>query len=265
MIPNVLSIAGSDPSGGAGIQADLKTFAAHRTYGCAVVTALTVQNTHGVLRSSLVEPVLVAEQIDAIFADIRIDAVKIGMTGNAAAIQVIADGLRRHKARNIVVDPVMVSTSGHVLLSLDALDSLKRDLLPLATVITPNIAEAALLLGNDKATDLAALRTAAAALSAFGPRYVYLKGGHLSGDTSPDVVHSRDGLLVLPGRRIAARNTHGTGCTLSSSIAARLAHGDEPAAAFAAAKAYVARAIETADELYIGTGRGPLNHFHTMW
>ena len=265
MIPNVLSIAGSDPSGGAGIQADLKTFAALGAHGCAVLTALTAQNTRTVDGVHWVPPDFIARQIDTLFADVAIQAVKVGMAGTAAAGQVVAARLRAHGAVNVVVDPVMVAKSGARLLPDDAVAVVRDALLPLATVITPNLEEAAVLLGRPPLRDAAGMAETARALHALGPRIVYLKGGHLDGADSPDLVFDGARFLDLPGQRVATKNTHGTGCTLSSAIAALLARGGDPFDAFRDTKTYIAGAIAAADTLTVGHGHGPVHHFHALW
>ena len=226
MIANVLSIAGSDPSGGAGIQADLKTFSALGAYGMAVITALTAQNTQGVRSFQTVDPAFVAEQIDAIFADVRVDAVKIGMVATAEIAAAIADRLRHHAVRNIVLDPVMVAKSGHHLLREDAVAALRDTLVPMARVITPNLPEAGVLLGEPEPATLADMRRAVRDLHRLGPEWVLLKGGHLTGQDSTDLLFDGETITELPGRRIETRNTHGTGCTLSAAIAALLPRFD---------------------------------------
>jgi hydroxymethylpyrimidine/phosphomethylpyrimidine kinase len=265
MIRNVLSIAGSDPSGGAGIQADLKTFAALSAHGCAVVTALTAQNTRAVTGVHQVPAAFIAQQLDTLFADVRIDAVKIGMIGDAAAGQAIAASLLRHRPPIVVLDPVMVAKSGDRLLAAEAVECIRQLLVPLATVVTPNLDEAAVLLGEPASHDVANMPRLVRALKTLGPAFVYLKGGHLGGDTSPDVVFDGVTLRELPGPRIATKNTHGTGCTLSAAIAALLARGGEPFAAFNAAKDYVSSAIARSGDLDVGTGHGPVHHFHAWW
>ncbi|MBM3567271.1 MAG: bifunctional hydroxymethylpyrimidine kinase/phosphomethylpyrimidine kinase [Alphaproteobacteria bacterium] len=265
MIPNVLSIAGSDPSGGAGIQADLKTFAAHGAYGCAVLTALTAQNTKGVDGVHPVPPAFVAAQIDCLFADLRIDAVKIGMLGSSETIDVVAAAIRRHRPPIVVLDPVMVAKSGDRLLSEDAVGGLRRTLLPMSTVLTPNLDEAGVLLDRAQTIKQGDMKEIAKALHRLGPRWIYLKGGHLPGTKCPDLAFDGTVVTTLPGRRIQTRNTHGTGCTLSAAIAARLARGEKPLAAFRSAKAYVGEAIARAGELSVGMGHGPLHHFHALW
>ncbi len=262
-IPNVLSIAGVDPSGGAGIAADLKTFAALGAYGMAAVTALIAQNTHGVTGVRLVEPGFVAEEIDAVFDDIRVDAVKIGMVGDAGIAVAIADALRRHKAAHIVLDPVMVAKSGDALLAPDAVAAIRDRLIPLAEVVTPNLPEAAVLLGMPEPVDRGGMRRMARDLMRLGPASVLLKGGHLAGPESTDVFFDGGTIDEFPAPRIATRNTHGTGCTLSSAIAALLPRHPR-LEAIRRAKQYVTGAIAAADQLDVGGGHGPLNHFHGL-
>lgn len=264
MIPVVLSIAGSDPSGGAGIQADLKTFSALGAYGAAAITALTAQNTCAVTAIHRPPAAFLAAQLDTLFADLRIDAIKIGMVGDAEAIETVADRLAHHRARTIVLDPVMVAKSGDRLLAAADVAALRR-LLALAAVVTPNLPEAGELLGGPPPASLAEMRAAARALHAMGPRFVYLKGGHLAGAESPDLVFDGDGFVELPARRIVTRNTHGTGCTLSSAIAALLPQAAAPLEAFRAAKAYVGEAIAASDRLQVGHGHGPVHHFCRLW
>lgn len=264
MIPNVLSIAGSDPSGGAGIQADLKAISALGAYGMAVITALTAQNTQGVRSFQTVEPAFVAEQIDAIFADVRVDAVKIGMVATAGIATAIAERLRRHAARNIVLDPVMVAKSGHHLLHEDAVAALREQLVPLASVITPNLPEAGVLLDAAAPTTLADMHNAVRALHGLGPQWVLLKGGHLSSEDSTDLLFDGNMVTELSGRRIVTRNTHGTGCTLSSSIAALLPRFGM-LEAVRRAKGYLSEAIAASDRLTVGSGHGPVHHFHALW
>ena len=265
MIRNILSIAGSDPSGGAGIQADLKTFSARGTYGMAVLTALTAQNTQGVSGVHAVPPGFVADQIRAIFADIRVDAVKIGMIANAAIAEAVADALAPNRGMPIVLDPVMIAKGGAPLLSSDAVAVVTRKLLPLATVITPNLPEAAALLGEEVAESRQDMATQAERLRALGPGAVLVKGGHLPGTESPDVLASADGLVWFEAQRTPTRNTHGTGCTLSSAIAADLGKGAHATEAIALAKRYLSNAIAQANRLTVGSGHGPVQHFHAMW
>ncbi|QDL92887.1 bifunctional hydroxymethylpyrimidine kinase/phosphomethylpyrimidine kinase [Paroceanicella profunda] len=264
MIPNILSIAGSDPSGGAGIQADIKAISANGGYAMAALTALTVQNTRGVSGVSLVEPGFVAAQIDAIFADICVDAVKIGMIGSADIAAAVARSLRG-RAVQVVLDPVMIAKSGDPLLQADAVETLRRELLPLATMLTPNLPEAAALLGRDTPILRGDMPEVAAALRGLGPRAVLVKGGHLDAEeTSPDLLDTGDGHTWLDGPRHATRNTHGTGCTLSSALATQMALQADVQAAARTAKAYVAAAIAGADRLSVGGGHGPTHHFHAF-
>ncbi len=264
-VANILSIAGSDPSGGAGIQADLKTFAARGSYGMAVLTALTAQNTQGVSGVHLVPPAFVAAQISDVFADMRVDAVKIGMIASAEIAGAVADALPRGSGMPVVLDPVMVAKGGASLLARDAVTALTRRLLPLATVLTPNLPEAAALLGEAEATNRAAMQAQAARLLALGPQAVLLKGGHLPGGESPDVLATAERIRWFEGVRVATRNTHGTGCSLSSAIAAELGKGRPLADAVAAAKRFVAGAVRASDTLAVGSGHGPLHHFHALW
>jgi hydroxymethylpyrimidine/phosphomethylpyrimidine kinase len=264
MIANVLSIAGSDPSGGAGIQADLKAFSALGAYGMAVITALTAQNTQGVRSFQTVDPGFVAEQVDAIFADVRVDAVKIGMVATAEIAATIADRLRHHGVRNVVLDPVMVAKSGHHLLRDDAVTALRETLVPLAKVITPNLPEAGVLLGEPEPASVADMRRAVRDLHRLGSEWVLLKGGHLTGQHSTDLLFDGTTVTELPGRRIETRNTHGTGCTLSAAIAALLPRLDMMEAV-RRAKAYLTDAIAASDRLTVGNGHGPVHHFHALW
>ena len=264
MIANVLSIAGSDPSGGAGIQADLKTFSALGAYGMAVITALTAQNTQGVRSFQTVDPAFVAEQIDAIFADVRVDAVKIGMVANAPIAAAVADRLRHHAARYVVLDPVMVAKSGHHLLQPDAVSALRETLVPLAQVITPNLPEAGVLLGTAEPASLADMQRAVRALHRLGSTWVLLKGGHLADAVSTDLLFDGQSVTELPARRIATANTHGTGCTLSSAIAALLPRFGM-VEAVRLAKAYLTEAIAESHSLSVGGGHGPVHHFHALW
>ncbi len=261
--PRVLSIAGSDPSGGAGIQADLKAIAANDGYGMAAITALTVQNTQGVRDVHLVPPAFVAEQIRAVFDDVQVDAVKIGMIATAAIAASIADVLAACAPCPIVLDPVMVAKSGHRLLDEDAVQTVRTRLLPLATVITPNLPEAAVLANRAEPSTDGEMPELAAALQGLGAKAVLLKGGHLTGPSSPDLLRLSDGsTLTLPAERLATRNTHGTGCTLSATLATWLGHGYTLEGAAKAAKAYLSAALASADRLQVGKGQGPVDHFH---
>ncbi|MCA1776948.1 MAG: bifunctional hydroxymethylpyrimidine kinase/phosphomethylpyrimidine kinase [Loktanella sp.] len=262
MIPNILSIAGSDPSGGAGIQADIKAISANGGYAMAAITALTAQNTCGVQGVQMVEPAFVANQIRALCDDIRIDAVKIGMLGTAGIIEAVAEALDGLDAP-IVLDPVMVAKGGDRLLQAEAVEALRR-FLPRAAVITPNLPEAADLLSQPEAFSRDAMEAQARDLMALGPAAVLLKGGHLAGDQSPDLLATASGLTWLPGPRHVTRKTHGTGCTLSSALATFLGHGMPLDEAAAQAKGHVADAIGTADSLDVGRGHGPTHHFHAL-
>ena len=251
-----LTIAGSDSSGGAGIQADLKTMTAHGVYGMSAVTALTAQNTMGVTDILAVPPAFLAAQLDAVFADIPPDAVKIGMVADAALIYVIAEKLDEYDAKNVVVDPVMVATSGARLISEDAVEALVSELLPRAALITPNIPEAEVL-ADMAITDRTAMTAAAARIHERTHAAVLMKGGH-SIDDANDLLVDDTGARWFEGRRIATSNTHGTGCTLSSAIASNLARGIDADTAVAQAKAYLSGAL--AAGLDLGHGSGPLAH-----
>jgi hydroxymethylpyrimidine/phosphomethylpyrimidine kinase len=264
-IPIALSIAGSDPSGGAGIQADLKTFSALGAYGAAVLTALTAQNTRGVTGIQNVPPDFVTLQIDTVFADLAVDTVKIGMISTADIARAVASSLQRAGARNIVLDPVMIAKSGHALLDPTAVAALREVLVPLATVITPNLPEAGVLLGAEMPKTLAEMREAARALHRLGPAYVYLKGGHLGGLESPDLLYDGRTTIELSANRIETPNTHGTGCTLSSAIAALIPQRPDVRRAVTDAKAYLSAAIAASDQLRVGSGHGPVHHFHAVW
>jgi hydroxymethylpyrimidine/phosphomethylpyrimidine kinase len=259
-----VTIAGSDSSGGAGIQADLKTFAALGVYGASVITALTAQNTEKVAAILDVPADFIAAQIDAVFSDLDVGAVKIGMLSRAAAIEAVARGLVRHKAQNIVLDPVMVASSGDRLLAPDAVGALRRLLIPRALVVTPNLPEAAALTGASLARNEAEMEVQAREILALGARNVLIKGGHGDGEESVDLLIGQGEVVRLSAKRIATRNTHGTGCTLSSAIAAGLAKGRDLIAAAQDAKAYVTAAIAAADRLQVGHGHGPLHHFYAQ-
>ncbi len=265
MIPNVLSIAGSDPSGGAGIAADLKTFAALQCHGMAVITALTAQNTRGVNATHIVPADFVTAQIDAIFEDIEVAAVKIGMLACGAIAEEVADRLAHYKPPFIVLDPVLTSTSGEALATSDTATAIVRNLFPLATLITPNFSEAARLTGKEFVPNRDGLRHAAKTLHARGAKAVLVKGGHLQGPTSDDVFFDGESFRLFSAPRLETRNTHGTGCTLSSAIAAYLARGQALPDAIGAAKAYLNGALGAADALDVGHGPGPLHHFFDLW
>jgi hydroxymethylpyrimidine/phosphomethylpyrimidine kinase len=260
-----VTIAGSDSSGGAGIQADLKTFAALGVYGACVITALTAQNTSGVAAIHDVPAHFIAAQIDAVFSDLDVAAVKIGMLSQVAAIQAVARGLDRHKAKNIVLDPVMVASSGDRLLTSDAIAVLRSELIPRALVVTPNLPEAAALTGATVARTEEEMEAQARQILALGVRNVLIKGGHGEGVESVDLLIGQGEVVRLAAGRIATKNTHGSGCTLSAGVASELALGLDLISAVQAAKAYVTAAIAGADRLMIGHGRGPLHHFHAQW
>ncbi|MBB2981500.1 bifunctional hydroxymethylpyrimidine kinase/phosphomethylpyrimidine kinase [Paraburkholderia tropica] len=264
-ISHVLTIAGSDSGGGAGIQADLKAFSALGAYGASVITALTAQNTRGVTAIHAPDAAFVTAQLDAVFDDIRIDAVKIGMLANASIVRAVADALRRHKPPRVVLDTVMISKSNHALLAPEAVAALREELLPLAGIVTPNLPEAAALLGIEAATDETAMVEQGERLRALGAQAVLMKGGHLGGDDSPDWLIEAGGTLRLGGPRVPVTNTHGTGCTLSSAIAALWPQNATLADAVAQAKTYLTGALEASDRLHVGHGVGPVHHFWRWW
>ncbi len=258
---NLLTIAGSDSSGGAGIQADLKTFAAHGTFGMSVITAVTAQNTCGVRTVQDIDSAVVQAQIEAVFDDIRVDAVKIGMVSRIDIIKTIAACLRKYAPKIIVVDPVMISKSGYPLLAPEACETLIKELLPLATLVTPNLPEAEVIAGM-KITSEKDMLPAAEKIVSLGAKAVLVKGGHLE-DTADDLLYDGKEVKCFAGKRINNKNTHGTGCTLSSSLAANLAMGMSLEEAVAASKAYVAEAI--AHGIALGSGCGPTHHFVDLY
>lgn len=264
-IPNLLTIAGTDPTGGAGIQADLKTFSALGAYGMSVATALVAQNTRGVDSIHPVPVDFVAAQIDSVFSDVRVDALKIGMVHMADVAAVIVDRLQRHEAANIVLDPVMVAKSGDRLLDDAAIETVRDRLLPISTVVTPNLPEAGVLLGRDAPRTLDEMRDAARAIHELGPSYVLLKGGHLEGAISPDLLFGGQDVIELQANRIETKNTHGTGCTLSAAIAALLPRHSSVEEAVKEAKHYITDAIRESGQLDVGHGHGPVHHFHALW
>jgi hydroxymethylpyrimidine/phosphomethylpyrimidine kinase len=261
-----LTIAGSDSGGGAGIQADLKTFSALGCFGMSAVTALTAQNTRVVTGIFPVPPEFIGQQIDAVMADIGVDAVKIGMLHSPGVIEIVAKKLSDWKCPNIVVDPVMISKSGDKLLQEDAVLALKECLVPLATLITPNLPEASVLLGRP-VENREEMNPAARDLAALGSANVLVKGGHLAGDDSCDLLYqSRTGTLTeLFAKRIHTPNSHGTGCTLSSAIAANLAKGVDLETAVKNAKAYIMGALSAGADYQTGKGHGPVHHFYDLW
>ena len=261
-----LTIAGSDSGGGAGIQADLKTFSALGCYGMSVITALTAQNTSEVTGILPVPPPFIGQQMDAVLADMGTDAVKIGMLHSPEVIFTVARHLGKWQCTNIVLDPVMVAKSGDKLLQDDAVAALKQALIPLADIITPNLPEASVLLGRD-ITTRADMPDAARDLANLGCPHVLLKGGHLEGTGSSDLLFSADTghILELPGERVQTPNSHGTGCTLSSAVCAGLAKGMDISGAVKAAKAYITGALAAGAHFSIGRGHGPIHHFFTLW
>ncbi len=259
----VLTIAGSDSGGGAGIQADLKTFAALGAYGMSVITAVTAQNTLGVTAVQEISLDVIEAQIDAVVDDIGVDAVKTGMLSSPEIVRLAARKAGEHGFDRLVVDPVMVAATGARLLRENAVDAVKRDLIPAATVVTPNTFEAEVLTGRTVTTE-AEMREAARAIHALGPRYVVVKGGHVQDSAqSTDLLFDGRDFIEYPAARIETTSTHGTGCTFASAIAAGLARGLGVAEAVGEAKDYVTRAIATA--FPVGQGKGPLNHFHAVW
>ena len=263
--PVALTIAGSDSSGGAGIQADLKTFAALGVYGASAITALTAQNTRGVTGIHLVPPDFVAAQIDAVFSDLDVRAVKIGMVAQRATIEAIAAALQRWSPAPVVLDPVMVATSGDRLLEPDAVAALRARLIPHAAILTPNLPEAAALLDEPVASSEAEIESQGRRLLALGCPAVLIKGGHAGGSESIDYLVREAGTFRLPAPRSPTRNTHGTGCSLSSAIAAGLARGEDLVTAVRNAKAFVSDAIAAADRFSVGHGHGPIHHFHRYY
>jgi hydroxymethylpyrimidine/phosphomethylpyrimidine kinase len=263
--PIALTIAGSDSSGGAGIQADLKTFAALGVYGASVITALTAQNTNGVTGIHRVPAEFVTAQIDAVFSDLAVGAVKIGMVAELSIIDAIAAGLDRWSPKHVVFDPVMVATSGDRLLVAEAVDALRTKLIPRASLITPNLPEAAALLDEPVASDEAAVESQGRRLLALGCQAVLIKGGHGQGSESIDYLVDAKRTLALGAPRIATGNTHGTGCSLSSAVAAGLAKGEDVETAVRNAKNWISAAISAADRFSVGHGHGPLHHFHRFY
>ncbi|WP_374300051.1 bifunctional hydroxymethylpyrimidine kinase/phosphomethylpyrimidine kinase [Paracoccus sp. (in: a-proteobacteria)] len=264
MTRTVLTIAGSDSGGGAGIQADLKTVSALGCYGASAITAVTAQNTRGVSAVHMVPPDLIRAQIDAVLDDIAVHAIKIGMVGSAPAIAAVAASLRDCRIP-VVLDPVMVAKSGDVLMERDAIGALVRDLLPLAHVLTPNLPEAAALMGEHPAETEAVAIVQGMALRALGPGHVLMKGGHAAGAHCTDILVGPEGTTRFSSPRIRTRNTHGTGCSLSSAIAAGLAQGLAVADAVGRAHDWLHGAIRAADDLAVGGGHGPVHHFHALW
>jgi hydroxymethylpyrimidine/phosphomethylpyrimidine kinase len=262
--PIALTIAGSDSSGGAGIQADLKTFTVLGVYGASVLTAITAQNTQGVQDVLTLPPDIIAAQMASVAADLAVGAIKTGMLADRPTVQAVVDGLALFKGVPLVVDPVMVATSGDVLLAPEAIDAVRRQLIGRASVVTPNLQEAARLLDAPVAGGLVEMEEQARLLMALGPRAVLLKGGHGDGADAIDVLVWEGGLAHLSAPRIATRNTHGTGCTLAAAIAARLAEGFDIEAAARAGKDFVTRAILSGRDQAIGHGHGPVDHLFAL-
>jgi hydroxymethylpyrimidine/phosphomethylpyrimidine kinase len=267
-IAKVLTIAGSDSGGGAGIQADLKSFSANGVYGASVITALTAQNTTGVTAVHDVPTDFVTAQLDAVFDDIRIDAVKIGMLSSTAVINAVAEGLEKYRVRNVVLDPVMVATTGAKLIQDDAATVLASRLIPLADLITPNLQEAQRLLDCGIAIGRGAMIEQGKRLLGFGADAVLMKGGHITDETAgraDDVLITAADERWFEAERVDSKNTHGTGCSLSSAIAAWLARGMELEEAVARAKKWLTGAIAASGDLKVGKGNGPVHHFHDLW
>ncbi|GAB3699382.1 bifunctional hydroxymethylpyrimidine kinase/phosphomethylpyrimidine kinase [Saccharopolyspora tripterygii] len=265
MAPNVLTIAGTDPSGGAGIQADLKAFSANGAYGMSVITALVAQTTTGVSRVQEVPPDFVTDQLVTLFDDVRVDAVKIGMLANAEVIRAVAAVLERYSPQHVVLDPVMVAKSGDRLLAPEAVGALRDELLPRVDLITPNLPEAADLLGEAEIGSPDEMPAQAERLAALGAKQVLLKGGHLRGESSVDLLHG-DGLAeFLSSERVDTTNDHGTGCTLSAAIAALRPQRAGWLEAVGEAKRYLTEALRASQRLDVGHGHGPVHHFHQWW
>ena len=267
-VPNILSIAGVDPSGGAGILADVKAISALGGFACAVVTALTAQNTRAVAGVLPTTAEFVGEQLDTLLADVRISATKIGMVGRAAVIAKVAERLSHWQVAPIVLDPVMVAKSGDALLDRSATGALREALVPLATILTPNLPEAGVLLDSRAPESVKEMTRAAERLHALmgsGERWVWLKGGHLPGGDATDLLFNGDKMIELSQPRVATKNTHGTGCTLSAALAALLPQSSDVPTAANQAKNYLTQALLRADELQVGQGHGPVHHFHALW
>ncbi|WLI77721.1 bifunctional hydroxymethylpyrimidine kinase/phosphomethylpyrimidine kinase [Kosakonia sp. H02] len=262
---NALTIAGTDPSGGAGIQADLKTFSALGAYGCSVITALVAQNTRGVQSVYRIAPDFVAAQLDSVLSDVRIDTTKIGMLAETDIVEAVAERLRRYQVRNVVLDTVMLAKSGDPLLSPSAVVAMRQQLLPHVSLITPNLPEAAALLDAPHAGSEKEMHAQGEALLALGCEAVLMKGGHLDDAESPDWLFTRDGAQRFTAERINTKNTHGTGCTLSAALAALRPRHADWAATVAEAKRWLTAALAQADSLEVGHGIGPVHHFHQWW
>lgn len=264
-IPIALTIAGSDSGGGAGIQADLKSFSANKVYGASVITALTAQNTLGVTGVHDIPADFVSAQMDAVFSDLDIQSVKIGMLSQIAVIEAVANGLKKHNAKNIVFDPVMVTTSGDPLLAEKAVEDIKTILMPMADLLTPNLHESAKLTGLPLAKSNEEMTAQADSLLEQGAKAVLVKGGHSETSKCADLLKTASQEIWISAERIDTNNTHGTGCSLSSAIAANLAHGMTMETSVREAKAWLTTAIAASDQLSIGKGPGPVHHFHNLW
>ncbi|HBH65727.1 MAG TPA: bifunctional hydroxymethylpyrimidine kinase/phosphomethylpyrimidine kinase [Erwinia persicina] len=262
---NALTIAGTDPSGGAGIQADLKAFSALGAYGTSVITALVAQNTTGVQSICRVEPAFVAAQLDSVLSDVRIDTIKIGMLSESAIVEVVSGRLKQTRVPWVVLDTVMLAKSGDPLLSPEAVSTLRDRLLPQVSLITPNLPEAAALLGCAQARNEEEMREQGRALLALGCQAVLMKGGHLSESESPDWLFTREGEQRFTAPRVNTRNTHGTGCSLSAALAALRPRHDDWPTTVQAARHWLQGALEQADSLEVGHGQGPVHHFHQWW
>lgn len=264
-IPIAVTIAGSDSGGGAGIQADLKSFSANRVYGASVLTALTAQNTKGVTAIQDIPTDFISAQIDAVFSDLDVDAVKIGMLSQIPVIETVAAGIEKHGMKNIVFDPVMVATSGDLLLAEDAIGAIKSVMLPLASLLTPNLHEAAKLTASTLADTQDEMIRQAETMLELGAKAILIKGGHGTGPKCTDLLMDGSGVTWFTSPRIDTVNTHGTGCSLSSAIAANLAHGLELSESVSKAKTWLGAAIASSGDLAVGSGAGPVHHFHELW
>nr|WP_298249494.1 bifunctional hydroxymethylpyrimidine kinase/phosphomethylpyrimidine kinase [uncultured Halomonas sp.] len=264
-IPNALTIAGSDPSGGAGIQADLKTLSALGAYATSVITALTAQNTRGVSGVHPVPADFIAAQLETLLDDVRLDATKIGMVASREVAEVIRDALVQRRPSWIVLDPVMVAKSGDILVDDAGIRAVREVLVPMADLITPNLPEAAVLLGVPAPVDRAGMLAMAPALRELGAGATLLKGGHLRGEECPDLLVTAEAATWIEGARVDTANLHGTGCTLSSAITARLARGESLQEAVASAKRWLGEALVASPRLDVGSGHGPVHHFHAWW
>lgn len=261
--PIVLTIAGSDSGGGAGIQADIKAMSATGSFACSVITAITSQNTQGVSAIFPIPLDHVASQLDAVFSDLNVVAVKVGMLADSNIIKVVADKINQYQPKYLVIDPVMVATSGDLLLEQSAISTLKEALIPLADIITPNLPEGAALTGKPVPASEADMQDMVEELRALGAKAVLLKGGHLEQDeNSNDLLILPTSTALISAKRFPTKNTHGTGCTLSSAIASYLAQGNELTQSVELGKRYISEAIAHADQLNVGQGHGPVNHFY---